>query len=253
MVVDLRTVRFNAGMLILALMMQGVSASSGFAQTLPQSQVINASHGTSQPSPHPKQTIVLRSEKGEQPQEEQKVEKNLGASTFQAVQAQLPAPIVSRPDRLSLLAQQLQSPESLSRYMKKNFTYRSDSRNYGKDEFWQSAEEMMEQKVGDCEDYAAFAKAILDRLGFETTIISVYWATNAHTVVVFKTDGKLGYFDLHKLKTSRANSVADLAGDIHGGWDYAALMRQQNRQGVISRKFQGEIAKKTGVEILFKK
>lgn len=247
---DLRTVRLNAGILVLALMLQSISASSGFAQTLPQNQVMPAA---SQPTPQPEQTILLRSEKNEPPQAEQKDAKSLNAPAVELERVQLPAPTARRPDRLSLLAQEIKDPEGLSQYMKKNFTYRSDSRNYGKDEFWQSAEEMMGQKVGDCEDYAAFAKAILERLGFQTTIVSVYWNTNAHTVAVFKADGKLGYFDLHKLKTSRADSVADLAGDIHGGWDYAALMRQQNRQGVISRKFQGDIAKRAHIEVLFKK
>jgi hypothetical protein len=139
---------------------------------------------------------------------------------------------------IETLAHQISSPEALAKFMKHNFKYAPDRRLFHEDEYWQSPEEMLERRQGDCEDYALFAKAILEQNGMSASVVSVYWAADAHTVAVFEQNGKWGIFDLADLHYVDAATMADLAKTIRHDWHYLGIMRQEGRIGIISRKFK---------------
>jgi len=124
--------------------------------------------------------------------------------------------------------------------MQKNFYYLEDPILFNQEEYWQSPEEMAERKEGDCEDYAIFAQAFLQRWGYQTFLFSVYWNGNAHTVAIFEKDSRWGIFDLDKLSYLKGSSINDLANAVHRHWDFAGIMRREGRIGLISRKFQNQ-------------
>jgi len=143
---------------------------------------------------------------------------------------------------LEELAAQLTTPELLEKYMTSRFTYVTDQALFGKDEYWQTPREMAARCEGDCEDYALFAQAILKANGYNAFLVSVYWHRGAHTVTVFDNKGKWGIFNLARLVYTNAVTMKDLANFIVGDWSSVALTRQEGATGVISRKFQGNLA-----------
>ena len=151
---------------------------------------------------------------------------------------------------LDHLAKELSSPEALVKFMKQNFTYVTDHQLFGQDEYWQSAEEMLERRRGDCEDYALFAEAILSRNEYQVFILSVYWDNDAHTVAVFEQDGRWGILNLDQLRYTKASSIAELSNTVRQNWSYAGLMRQEGKIGIISRKFKTEEAHKAPLSSL---
>jgi|GEM_PF-1401433 len=166
-----------------------------------------------------------------------------GISTFLFLNFLLPLAWPARVDApisLDALARTLQTPEVLAKYMQKNFYYLEDSILFNQEEYWQSPEEMAVRKKGDCEDYAIFAQALLQRWGYQTFLFSVYWNGNAHTVAVFEKDGRWGIFNLDKLSYLKGSSISDLANTVHRHWDFAGIMRREGRIGLISRKFQNQ-------------
>ena len=152
---------------------------------------------------------------------------------------------------LETLTSQLTTPELLEKYMKKNFRYVSDQALFGEEEHWQTASETAARCQGDCEDYALFAQAILKKNGHNAFIVSVYWNEDAHTVTLFEKDKKWGVFNLEKLIYTDAVSLKDLANVVHPDWSSIALMRQEGVLGVISRKFQGNVAEQSKIATVF--
>ena len=120
----------------------------------------------------------------------------------------------------------IHSPEDLSKFMRKNFTFVEDSQNFGKTDYWQSPEEMLSLKKGDCEDFALFAHAALKELGFESYVVSIYGKNQfAHTVTVFKQNGKFRVLN------------EDVLSQIESSWIWAAYTERKNDRGWINGIF----------------
>ena len=153
---------------------------------------------------------------------------------------------------LDILAQQIGTPQALEKFMRKNFLYVEDRILFGRDEYWQTPEEMLHRKKGDCEDFAVFAEAILKRNGYHVFLFSVFWQEDAHTVTVFEKDGKWGIFDLDNLRSLKGNSIKDLGNEIKHSWSFLGIMRQEGNSGVISRKFQNQKAAELNLSLLFR-
>ncbi len=133
---------------------------------------------------------------------------------------------------------QIHSPEELSKFMRKNFKFVEDQDNFGKVDHWQSAVEMLNLKKGDCEDFALFADAALKELGYESQIISMYGKNRfAHTVAVFKQDGKYRVFNDGKLYKYDTDKIEEALSKIHSEWTWAALTERRNDRGWINEIF----------------
>jgi len=143
----------------------------------------------------------------------------------------------SRTSSLDEVARELKTPKALEKFMRNNFTYVEDRFLLDVDEYWQGAQEMLVRRQGDCEDYAVFTKAILERMGYRVFLLSLYSGADAHTVTVFEKNGRVGVFDLDKLLTPRSDSLGRIASEVNSRWDSLGIMRQSGNIGLISRKF----------------
>jgi len=150
----------------------------------------------------------------------------------------------------SQIAGEIKTPRALSDYMQKNFRYVSDRIQFGKDEYWQTPEEMFQRQKGDCEDYAIFAEAVLKQNGYKTFLLSVYWGREAHTVVAYEEGSAWNLLDLGKIRALKANSVQALARAIESDWSYLGIMRQDGELGIITQKIQNRNLKLIAPESL---
>ena len=130
------------------------------------------------------------------------------------------------PDRsLSLadLAFQLKTPENIAHYLWRNFAFEYDRRLFGREEYRQPAEEFMANSRGDCEDFANLAYHLLRLNGFEAFLMNIYGSGFAHTVCVFKENGRYQAIDGSDLKRVEAEDLKELAGRLRPFWKDATL------------------------------
>ena len=140
--------------------------------------------------------------------------------------------------RLDSKLPNIHTPEDLSKYMRKNFKFVEDQENFGMIDFWQSPEKMLALKKGDCEDFALFADAAMKELGFESQVISIYGKNQfAHTVTVFKQDGKYRVFNDGKLYKYDTDKIEDVLSKIEATWIWAAFTERKNDRGWINGIF----------------
>lgn len=132
----------------------------------------------------------------------------------------------------------IHSPKDLSKYMRKNFKFVEDNQNFGKVDYWQTPEEMLQGKKGDCEDFALFADAALKELGFESWVVSLYGKNNfAHTVTVFKQNGKYRVFNDGKLRKYDTEKIEDALSRVEKKWTWAAFTERKSDRGWIKGIF----------------
>lgn len=122
----------------------------------------------------------------------------------------------------------------------KEFRYMSDNVQFNQKEYWQTPEEFAARKRGDCEDFAVYAKSVLDKEGYHSFIFSVFIPGGSHTVLVFKENSKLYYVNYDHVDSSKADTILDLANEINSDWKYAGIMRQEGHQGIIVRRFNNK-------------
>ena len=134
--------------------------------------------------------------------------------------------------------EQIHSPKDLSKFMRKNFRFIPDDKNFGKTDYWQSPQEMLNLKKGDCEDFALFADAALKELGFESYVVSMYGKNKfAHTVTVFKQDGKFRVFNDGKIYKYDTDKIEDALSKINPEWIWAAFTERKNNLGWMNKIF----------------
>lgn len=134
--------------------------------------------------------------------------------------------------------ERVHSPESLSKFMRKNFKFVEDAENFGKVDYWQSPEAMLGRKKGDCEDFALFAHAALTELGIESHVISMYGKNQfAHTVTVFKHEGKYRVINDGKLKKYDTKNLEDALSKVEPNWTWAAYTERRNDRGWMNEIF----------------
>ncbi len=131
------------------------------------------------------------------------------------------------------------SPKEFSKFMKKNFEFVEDQKLFGVEDYWQSPEEFLMQRKGDCEDYALFTDYLLKSQGFESWVISFYDSTGyGHTVTFFKVNGKFNVMNEDRLYTYQTNTISEGLTKIHPTWSWAAFAKKQNNRGIAIRTFQ---------------
>lgn len=149
------------------------------------------------------------------------------------------AQVFSLSPTLRSISFDLTTPEAIARFMWKNFTFENDQRIFGKEEHWQAPEEFLANKQGDCEDFALFAKAMLKRAGIQSFLLNVYGDGFAHTVCVFKEDGKYHIIDGTDVKRLNAESIEDLSEKIHTFWTSASIvdLSKEHNAGRVLKTF----------------
>lgn len=92
-------------------------------------------------------------------------------------------------------------------YMDYTFTYCSDKKQFGQDDYWQAPQAFIDNGRGDCEDYAIFAMYFLEQMGYKTELISVLTSNKTgHSIITI--NGK--YFEPQGLYEVSGNGL-----DIH--------------------------------------
>ena len=138
------------------------------------------------------------------------------------------------------LATQLNTPSKIADFMWRNFSYEKDRRQFGKEDYWQSPQELLQNKKGDCEDFASFAHGMLKLNGISSYVMNIYGKRYAHTVCVFKMDGKYHVIDGHDLKSYKSENLKDLISHVYPFWKQFKIAKtptspSQNKESVLSQ------------------
>ncbi|MCM8775786.1 MAG: transglutaminase-like cysteine peptidase [Candidatus Omnitrophica bacterium] len=137
------------------------------------------------------------------------------------------------------LASQLETPEDIAHYVWQNFSFVTDREQFGREEYWQSPDELLESQKGDCEDFAVFAHQILRYKHITSFVLNIYGHQYAHTVCVFKENGKYSVIDGTHVIRFEASSVRELMTKIYPFWKTGAIVAPlgNSRQGQILTQF----------------
>lgn len=143
---------------------------------------------------------------------------------------------------LQAVASQLTSPEQVAKYIFRNFTYETDRTQFGNDERWQTPEELLKNGRGDCEDFAFFASEILKANGISSFLVNVYGNKFAHTVCVFKENGKFHIVDGKEVVRYDASSMEELFSKIYPNWNSASMVgySEKDNCGRVLKTFQNK-------------
>ena len=138
------------------------------------------------------------------------------------------------------LIHQLQTPETITRFMWKYFRVESDQRQFGTEEYWQSPEELLRNRQGDCEDFAIFAHQILKSHGWNSFLMNIYGGRFPHTVCVFKENGTYHVIDGTDLIRTKTTDLKALISEIDPFWKEGAIVTHQknSKQGRIVSHFE---------------
>lgn len=149
--------------------------------------------------------------------------------------AQANTPLLDRTLSLTDLSTQLNTPEKIAKYMWRNFLFEKDQRQFGQEEYWQTPEEFMSTKKGDCEDFASFAASMLRANGVNAFILNVYGDRFAHTVVAFEENGLYQVIDGTDVIRFNAKDMKELLKKIYPFWKSGAIVKASPLQktGII--------------------
>lgn len=131
------------------------------------------------------------------------------------------------------------TPKTIAAFLKREFTFKRDEALFHEADHWQSPDEFLARKTGDCEDYALLAQALLRRHGFEALVFSVFGEDGyAHTVAVFMDQqGRYNAINQDRLQLAHAVSLEALAAQLYPAWTYAAIVEQDGSYGRPVKEF----------------
>jgi len=140
--------------------------------------------------------------------------------------------------KLSPMLEKIDSPKELSKFMSKNFKFVEDADNFGKIDYWQSPEEMLANKKGDCEDFALFTHAVLTELGYESQVVSIYGKNGyAHTIAVYEDEKGYRVFNDGKLEKYSGATIEEALTKVNRDWQWAAFTERKNERGQMKEIF----------------
>ena len=88
------------------------------------------------------------------------------------------------------MAKYCNRPWKLGLYLWHHIWYKSDQAKHGIPDHWQTAEQTLIDRNGDCDDFAVLAKAVLEKQGKKPIIMSAYNGKDGHAECVFYYKGK---------------------------------------------------------------
>ncbi len=128
------------------------------------------------------------------------------------------------------------TPDQISRFLRENVLFQEDQSLFGQADYWQTPEELLARRKGDCEDYALLACDLLLRQGKEAFVFSLYGEKGyAHTVCVFVEGGRFSVLNQDRLVRYGASSLEELAGQLYSGWTWGAVAQRHGHRGRAAR------------------
>ena len=160
-------------------------------------------------------------------------------SSWTAAAEQRSAPSVPPLERVAVSHP---TPEAIASFLRAEFTFQRDEEQFGETDHWQSPEEFLQHRVGDCEDYALLAQALLRQNGIEAYVFSLFGAEGyAHTVSVFVDEqGRYNVINQGKLQRYHAPSLDLVAAQMNPSWTVGLIAEQDGTRGRIVREIVNE-------------
>lgn len=153
-------------------------------------------------------------------------------SSWNAMAEQVPAPLLEQ------AAAAHATPDAVAGFLLDHFAFQRDTDLFGEIDRWQSPDEFLQRRAGDCEDYALLAQELLRRNGIEAYVFSLFGPEGyAHTVSVFvDEDGRYNVINGGTLRRYRANTLESVAAQINPAWTVGMIAEQDGTRGRIVRE-----------------
>lgn len=110
----------------------------------------------------------------------------------------------------------LNTPFKIASWLAANVKYVPDT-----GEYWQTALETFNRRIGDCDDFARFACYCLNRHGYEAYILTMWDASSGHATALFEGDKgyeTIGTCGLVRHRTDRIEIVVGFFCPTWDGW-----------------------------------
>ena len=147
------------------------------------------------------------------------------------------APSTAVSDPLVSLSRQHTTPKAVSAFLKQTFKFQRDQDIFGEVERWQSPQEFLARKTGDCEDYALLARDLLVRNGIEAYVFSLFGDEGyAHTVCVFVEDGRYNVINQDKIRHYRAKTLEAVASQMYPAWTFGGIVEREGTRGRLVKE-----------------
>ena len=157
--------------------------------------------------------------------------------------AEAEAQILDRSLSLRELARQLQTPDDIAHFLWRNFLFENDQSQFGTEEHWQTPEEFLMNRRGDCEDFAIFAREILRLHGTTAFLLNIYGGHFSHTVCVFREDGRYSVLDGTEVRRYNTEDLKDIASRLYPYWKWGAIVAPSahSKRGRIVTEFERKL------------
>ncbi len=170
---------------------------------------------------------------------------SIAALLFFTTVAEANAPLPDRVLSPGSLASYLTTPQDVALYIWRHFDFEHDQRQFGTEEYWQSAEEIMRTKKGDCEDFALFAREMLKRNNIFSFVLNLYGSRD-HALCIFKKNGLYGAVNGGDYIAPEFKDLCSLLSHIDPFWKTAAVTDiDANHQGRVLKEISN-CKKKSG-------
>ena len=134
------------------------------------------------------------------------------------------------------------TPKAVAHFLEHEFTFTRDEEQFAEADHWQTPEEFLARRAGDCEDYAVLAQALLQRQGITSYIVSLLGDDGyAHTVNVFlDSEGRYDVINEGHLRNYHAATLEAAASAVNPSWTVAMIAVQEGTHGRIVRELYNE-------------
>lgn len=102
----------------------------------------------------------------------------------------------------------VKNAREIESWVKANIKYNSDEKLHGEQDYWQTPEETMVLRQGDCEDYAFLNQELLRRINIESIILCIsggFSVKGTHAICAFPKDSPTSFFDNQYLRKSNSH------------------------------------------------
>jgi len=131
-------------------------------------------------------------------------------------------------DTPKTIADRYTSIDSISDYLITYYKYESDAEQFDYEDYWQTTEEMIENKKGDCEDFAILTQAILKELDIKSQLIGLWWEERdftttykmyGHMLLVFQDENdKYSFMDNQFYVAAEKETIEELFEFYTDNW-----------------------------------
>lgn len=142
---------------------------------------------------------------------------------------------ISHARELDQMPSSVKTPEALAEWLASEFKYRLEFPDK-----WQSPDETILSKQGDCEDFAVLTSACLNRMGIANNILIVKFKNlgTSHAVCAWKDDaGSYNFISNRSLKQTHKKTLEAAIEKYYPDWGRITFTDEyNNRIRTLSRK-----------------